>query len=75
MPSSFFTFAHLRAAARSGFFYTFLKLVCDSCLSGVYISKTSYIREGEKTLDVCYRPFHVVEYYRYMRFFVDGKGA
>lgn len=22
---------------------------------------------------MCYRPFHVVEYYRYMRFFIDGK--
>jgi len=39
---------------------------------GVYISKTSYIRQGEKNLDMCYRPFHVVEYYRYMRFFIDG---
>lgn len=39
---------------------------------GVYISKTSYIRQGEKSLDMCYRPFHVVEYYRYMRFFIDG---
>lgn len=23
---------------------------------------------------MCYRPFHVVEYYRYMRFFIDGEG-
>lgn len=42
---------------------------------GVYISKTSYERQGEKNLDMCYRPFHVVEYYRYMRFFVDGTVA
>ena len=42
-------------------------------LKGVYISKTSYVREGEKNLDFCYRPYHVVEYYRYMRFYVDGK--
>ncbi|KAJ7382513.1 F-box only protein 9 [Desmophyllum pertusum] len=39
---------------------------------GVYISKTSYVRQGEKNLDMCYRPFHLVEYYRYMRFFIDG---
>lgn len=39
---------------------------------GVYISKTSYVREGEKNLDLCYRPYHVVQYYRYMRFYVDG---
>lgn len=39
---------------------------------GIYISKTSYVREGEKNLDFCYRPYHVVEYYRYMRFYVDG---
>jgi len=47
--------------------------ICDLWLTGVYISKTSYIRQGEKNLDMCYRPFHVVEYYRYMRFFIDGK--
>ncbi|XP_078695624.1 F-box only protein 9-like isoform X1 [Branchiostoma floridae x Branchiostoma belcheri] len=39
---------------------------------GVYISKTSYVRPGEQGLDTFYRPFHVVEYYRYMRFFPDG---
>lgn len=39
---------------------------------GVYISKTSYVRPGEKTLSFSYRPFHSVEYFRYMRFFVDG---
>lgn len=39
---------------------------------GVYISKTSYVKQGERSLDCYYRPFHVVEYYRYMRFFSDG---
>ncbi|KAL9963273.1 hypothetical protein ACROYT_G032457 [Oculina patagonica] len=39
---------------------------------GVYISKTSYVRQGERNLDLCYRPIHLVEYYRYMRFFIDG---
>ncbi|CAH1239850.1 FBXO9 [Branchiostoma lanceolatum] len=39
---------------------------------GVYISKTSYVRPGEQGLDTFYRPFHMVEYYRYMRFFPDG---
>ena len=40
--------------------------------TGVYISKTSYVRQGERNLDFYYRPFHLVEYYRYMRFFIDG---
>ena len=54
-------------------FIHFKNINSDSWLTGVYISKTSYIRQGEKNLDMCYRPFHVVEYYRYMRFFIDGK--
>uniref|UniRef100_A0A674MTZ9 F-box only protein 9 n=1 Tax=Takifugu rubripes TaxID=31033 RepID=A0A674MTZ9_TAKRU len=41
--------------------------------SGVYISKTSYIRQGEKSLDGFYRAWHHVEYYRYLRFFPDGQ--
>ncbi|TWW78805.1 F-box only protein 9 [Takifugu flavidus] len=39
----------------------------------VYISKTSYIRQGEKSLDGFYRAWHHVEYYRYLRFFPDGQ--
>lgn len=34
--------------------------------TGVYISKTSYIRQGEKSLDGFYRAWHHVEYYRWM---------
>lgn len=70
------------------------------CFNGCYISKTSYLRYGErnfqviinivlsdrklyKTLnnniifklftyqDQSYRPVHLVEYYRYIRFFPD----
>ncbi|XP_056291926.1 F-box only protein 9 isoform X1 [Pseudoliparis swirei] len=41
---------------------------CD----GVYISKSSYIRQGEESLDGFYRAWHHVEYYRYLRFFPDG---
>ncbi|NP_956012.1 F-box only protein 9 [Danio rerio] len=40
---------------------------------GVYISKTSYIRQGEESLDGFYRAWHQVEYYRYLRFFPDGQ--
>ncbi|XP_019952532.2 F-box only protein 9 isoform X2 [Paralichthys olivaceus] len=40
---------------------------------GVYISKTSYIRQGEQSLDGFYRAWHHVEFYRYLRFFPDGK--
>lgn len=32
---------------------------------GVYISKTTYIRQGEQSLDGFYRAWHQVEYYRY----------
>lgn len=32
--------------------------------TGVYISKTSYIRQGEESLDGFYRAWHHVEYYR-----------
>jgi hypothetical protein len=39
---------------------------------GVYISKASYARAGEQSLDNFYRPWHLVEYYRYFRFFPDG---
>ncbi|XP_068816629.1 F-box only protein 9 [Capricornis sumatraensis] len=39
---------------------------------GVYISKTTYIRQGEQSLDGFYRAWHQVEYYRYVRFFPDG---
>jgi hypothetical protein len=39
---------------------------------GVYISKTAYARAGEQSLDNFYRPWHLVEYFRYFRFFSDG---
>lgn len=38
---------------------------------GAYISKTSYVRSGEQGLDNLYKPWHLVEYYRYLRFFTD----
>ena len=40
--------------------------------NGCYISRTSYMRVGEKSLDGFYKPWHMVEYFRYMRFFPDG---
>lgn len=39
---------------------------------GVYISKISYVRRGERSLDGYYKPYHTVVYYRYLRFFPDG---
>lgn len=43
-------------------------------LHGVYISKTSYFRYGENSFqDQFYRPMHLIEYYRYVRFFADGQ--
>ncbi|RDD43671.1 F-box only protein 9 [Trichoplax sp. H2] len=40
---------------------------------GIYISKMSYFRPGEKSLDNLYKPFHLVNCYRYLRFYSDGK--
>ena len=40
---------------------------------GVYISKTSYVRPGERSLDNFYKPYHTVVYYRFLRFFPDGR--
>ncbi|XP_020291557.1 F-box only protein 9 isoform X1 [Pseudomyrmex gracilis] len=42
--------------------------------NGCYISKISYIRDGENNFqDRFYRPWHLVEYFRYLRFFPEGK--
>ncbi|XP_012260502.2 F-box only protein 9 isoform X2 [Athalia rosae] len=42
--------------------------------NGCYISKTSYIRHGENSFqDQFYRPWHLVEYFRYLRFFPEGR--
>lgn len=42
--------------------------------NGCYISKTSYMRYGENSFqDQFYRPIHLVEYYRYLRFFTNGQ--
>ena len=39
---------------------------------GVYVMKGRYLRNGEKDLSGFYAPFHVVEYFRYIRFLPDG---
>ncbi|CAG9825348.1 unnamed protein product [Phaedon cochleariae] len=40
---------------------------------GCYISRTSYIRNGENAFqDQFYRPWYLVAYYRLLRFFPDG---
>lgn len=42
-------------------------------VNGIYISKASYVRQGEASFqDVNYRPCYLVEYYRYLRFFPKG---
>uniref|UniRef100_F6XS68 F-box only protein 9 n=2 Tax=Ciona intestinalis TaxID=7719 RepID=F6XS68_CIOIN len=41
---------------------------------GIYISKVTYYREGDPSvLYAFYEPIQVVEYYRYIRFFHNGK--
>lgn len=40
--------------------------------SGCYISKTSYVRQGENSFqDTNYQPWHLVNYFRYLRFYPD----
>lgn len=42
--------------------------------NGVYKNRTKYIRTGDSCFqDMTYRPFHVVRYYRYLRFFPDQR--
>jgi len=45
--------------------------------NGCYISKMSYIRAGEKGFqdNDAYKPWHVVEYYRFLRFFPGGQAV
>ncbi|XP_042887073.1 F-box only protein 9-like isoform X2 [Penaeus japonicus] len=41
--------------------------------NGCYISRTTYFRCGASNFrDQSYQPWHVVQYYRYVRFFPDG---
>ncbi|KAK4297788.1 hypothetical protein Pmani_029819 [Petrolisthes manimaculis] len=41
--------------------------------NGCYIARTTYFRPGETSYqDQNYHPWHVVQYYRYFRFFPDG---
>lgn len=39
---------------------------------GVYQMKEKYIRSGTKDLTDFYKPYHVIEFYRYLRFYTDG---
>ncbi|CAK1543821.1 unnamed protein product [Leptosia nina] len=42
-------------------------------LHGCYISKTTYLRHGENSFqDQFYRPWYLIDYYRYLRFFPEG---
>jgi len=39
---------------------------------GIYIAKTSYVRQGDQSLGNSYRHWQLVEYFRYIRLFSDG---
>jgi len=39
---------------------------------GIYIAKTSYIRQGDQSMGNTYSHWQLVEYYRYIRLFCDG---
>lgn len=42
-------------------------------LHGCYISKTTYLRHGENSFqDQFYRPWYLIAFYRYLRFFPEG---
>ena len=42
--------------------------------NGIYISRVTYVRQGEPSMDPFYKPWHLVEYHRFLRVFSDGKG-
>ncbi|CAL8108305.1 unnamed protein product [Calicophoron daubneyi] len=42
-------------------------------LDGCYLCRISYVRAGEPAIGVSYRPFHIVVYYRGIRFYPDGR--
>ena len=43
------------------------------CFNGCYISKATYSRPGENSFqDVNYKPWHMVSYFRYLRFYSCG---
>lgn len=44
--------------------FIFVPILISFIPVGVYISKTTYIRQGEQSLDGFYRAWHQVEYYR-----------
>lgn len=39
---------------------------------GIYGTKEEYIKEGEQGFSQSYRPYHLVEFFRYVRFWPDG---
>ena len=41
--------------------------------AGCYLSKASYVRPSEPAIDKSYPSFHLVTYYRAMRFYSDGR--
>ena len=47
-------------------------LTCFSPLTGCYISRTTYLRPGEHGMENFCWPFHMVAYYRYLRFLSEG---
>lgn len=56
---NFKMFKFILICLKNVFIFLFIFLI------GVYISKTTYIRQGEQSLDGFYRAWHQVEYYRY----------
>lgn len=66
------------AVATSNYFPTWREMFLSKPrvqYSGCYTSKMSYIRAGEKGFQdqEAYKPWHVVEYYRFLRFFPGGQ--
>ena len=66
------------AVATSNYFPTWREMFLSKPrvhFSGCYTSKMSYIRAGEKGFQdqEAYKPWHVVEYFRFLRFFPGGQ--
>ena len=60
-----------------GFWWTLHNLFLNNIFGmfelGAYISKISYVRPSERTFEQQYTPYQLIVYYRYLRFFMDGK--
>ena len=68
----YISFPHVHFNGNKVLFIPVSFILFCMCFIGIYISQSSYVRNGEQSLDSLYKPFHFVVYYRYLRFYSDG---